>query len=166
MEMERQKSKCIRGSTGTTSNLILAILASLYFLKNNYVIGLVSTVSLGLLGKNVRPVLLLALATLVQLVVDVTFSSNTVLRLFAVICLLIAGCIVIYLFNDRMWIASVALATSTVTLGLIAILFVWLKMGSISASCALMYLYSLFLLRIFGVLFIFSFVFEKQEVKK
>ncbi len=154
--MEQQKSKCIRESTGTISN-ILIVLASLYFLTNYYVIGLVSTPSMSLLGKKVRVFLLLALATLVQIVVDFSFSSNMALRLFAVLLLLIIGSAVVYLINNRMLIASIALATSSVTLGLIAVLAILLDIGSISASCGLTYAYSLFLVRVLGALLIVAF---------
>lgn len=118
--------------------------------------GLVSVISMGLLGRKVKAFLLLALATLAQVAVDLLFPTNTAIRLLAVLLLLITGSAIVYIVNNRMLIASIALATSSVTLGLIAVLFILLDVGSISASCGLTYLYSLFLVRALGVLLVVS----------
>jgi len=166
METERQKSKCIRESTGTTCNLILAVLASVYFLISgpDLIVGLISTISLVLLGRNVKPLLLLALAIPMHIALNALIIHDTMfVRFYSLVGLLLIGCFVLYIITRRMKIVSIGLATVIASLAFIPLLLVLLKLDSDFASCGLIYVYILFISKIFGMFLLASLIVEIKE---
>ena len=163
METERQKSKCIRESTGTTCNLILAVLASVYFLISgpDLIVGLVSTISLVLLGRNVKLLLLLAFAIPAHIALNTLSIHDTMfVRFYSLVGLLLIGCFVLYLITRK--IISIGLATAIVALAFISLLFKLLELNSDFSFCSLIYVYLLFVSKIFGILFLALLIVEKK----
>jgi len=154
METEQQKSKCIQENTGTTYDLILAILASVYFLISgpDLIIGLVSTIALILLGRKVKPLLLLAFAIPVHIALNALSIHYTVfVRLYSLVGLLLIGCFVLYLITHK--IINIGLAAAIAALAFIPPLFKLLELNSDFTLYSLVYIYLLFASKIFGMLF-------------
>jgi len=161
MEMEQQKSKCIRESTGTTCDLILAVLASVYFLISgpDLIVGLISTISLVLLGRNVKPLLLLAFAIPAHIALNALSIHDTMfVRFYSLVGLLLIGCLVLYLITRK--IISIGLAAAIVALAFTPLLAVLLELDFIP----LIYIYLLFVSKIFGILFLALLIVEKSTL--
>ena len=157
--MEQQKSKCIRENTGTTCNLILIVLASAYFLISipDLIIGLVSTISLILLGRKVKSLLLLAFAIPAHIALNALLIHETMFtRFYSLVGLLLVGNFVLYLITRE--IIVIGLVTVIVTLAFIPLLFALLGLDFIPLT----YIYLLFISKIFGILFLTLLIYRKK----
>jgi len=91
----------------------------LYFLISgpDLIVGLVSTISLVLLGRKVKPLLLLALAVPAHVILNALLIHDTMfVRFYSLAGLLLVGCFVLYLITRRMKIVSIGLATMVISL--------------------------------------------------
>jgi hypothetical protein len=143
------------------------VLASVYFLISgpDLIIGLISTISLVLLGRKVKPLLLLALAIPAHIILNaLSIHDAMFVRFYSLAGLLLIGCFVLYLITRRMKIVSIGLATVIASLILIPLLLVSLELDSDFTFYGIVYVYLLFVSKIFGMLLLALLIIEKSTL--